>query len=204
VKSPATRTYVQRERARAAQANTERIMQAALELFVERPFDQITLGAVAERAGVGLQTVIRRIQTKDGLVRASGEWVATRIQESRGEPLAGDDPHAVAEAIARQYERWGALTDRTLRQEDASPALGEMAELGRMNHRAWIETTFAEHLDPLPAGARHALRARLVGVTGIELWQVLRRVEGLSVEQATTAVAELIAACLTTTHGRES
>jgi AcrR family transcriptional regulator len=204
VKSTATRTYVQRERARAAQANTERIMQAALELFIERPFDQITLGAVAERAGVGLQTVIRRVQTKDGLVRASGEWVTAQIVASRGAPPEGGDPRVVAEAVARQYERWGALTDRTLRQEDASPALGEMAEHGRRNHRAWIEATFAQHLDPLPAGERHALRARLVGVTGIELWQVLRRVEGLSVEQATRSVAELIAACLSITHGRES
>jgi AcrR family transcriptional regulator len=204
VKSTAARTYVQRERARAAQANTERIMQAALELFVERPFDQITLTSVAERAGVGLQTVIRRVGTKDGLVRAAGEWADPQVQESRGAPPPGDDPRAVAEAVAVQYERWGAITDRLLRQEDASPALAEMAELGRRNHRAWIETTFAEQLAPLGADERHALRARLVGVTGIELWQVLRSVEGLSADAATDAVADLVAACLSTPHGRES
>jgi len=204
VKSEATRTYVQRKRARAAQANTERIMQAALELFAERPFDQITLAAVADRAGVGLQTVIRRVGTKDGLVRAAGAWVDPQIQASRGAPPSGDDPAEVAAAVARQYERWGTLTDRTLRQEDASPALVEMAELGRRNHRAWIEATFARQLDSLDPDERHALRARLVGVTGVELWQVLRRVEGLSVAQAIAAVAELIAACLPTPHGRES
>ena len=44
----ATRTYVQRDRARAARENTERIYRAALDLFVERPLDQITLAAVAE------------------------------------------------------------------------------------------------------------------------------------------------------------
>ena len=204
MKSTATRTYVQRDRAKAAQANTERIMQAALDLFVERPFDQITLGAVAERAGVGLQTVIRRVGTKDGLVRAAGEWVDPQIQASRGAP-PDSDPRAVADAVARQYERWGALTDRMLRQEDASPALAEMAELGRTNHRAWIETTFHAELEGLGPDERHALRARLVGVTGIELWGVLRSVEGLSPEAAADAVADLIAACLTTTpHGRES
>jgi len=203
MKSAATRTYVQRDRAKAAQANTERIMQAAVDLFAERPFDQLTLGSVAERAGVGLQTVIRRVGTKDGLVRAAAAWVIPQIQELRGEPT-GDDPRAVAEAIATQYERWGALTDRMLRQEDASPALAEMAHLGRMNHRAWIEATFAGQLDVLGADERHALRARLVGVTGIELWQVLRSVEGLSPEQATDAVVDLIQACLTTTpHARE-
>jgi hypothetical protein len=79
-----------------------------------------------------------------------------------------------------------------------------MAELGRANHRALIETTFAGHLDALAPDARHALRARLVGVTGVELWQVLRVAEGLSPEAATDAVADLITACLTTPHGRES
>ena len=199
----ATRTYVQRERARAAEANTLRIYEAGLALFTERPFDQITLGAVADRAGVGLQTVIRRVGTKDGLVRAVGTWMVPQIREARGEPPA-EEPRAVAEAVARQYERWGPMMDRLLRQEDATPSLTEMAELGRANHRAWIESTFAGHLDGLAPDARHALRARLVGVTGVELWQVLRSVEGLSADAATDAVADLITACLTTPHGRES
>jgi AcrR family transcriptional regulator len=203
MKSEASRPYVQRDRAKAAHANTERILQAAVELFVERPFDQITLASVAERAGVGLQTVIRRVGTKDGLIRAAGAWTDPKIQESRGEPPAGG-PRPVAEAVAAQSERWGDLVARLLRQEDASPALAEMAELGRSNHRAWIEAVFAERLEGLEPERRHALRARLVGVTGIELWQVLRRVEGLSADGATDAVADLIAACLTTTHGRES
>ncbi len=203
MKSPPTRPYVQRDRARAAQANTERILRAALELFVERPIEQITLANVAERAGVGLQTVIRRVGTKDGLIRATAEWVDPQVQESRGAP-PGSDPWAVAEAVAAQYERWGAMTDRLLRQEDASPAIGELAQHGRINHRLWIEATFASELDGLTPEERHAMRARLVGVTGVELWQVLRHVEGLSAQQATQAVADLIAACLTTPHGRES
>ncbi len=41
--STAPRPYRQRRRAEAAEANTERILQAALDLFVERPWDQITL-----------------------------------------------------------------------------------------------------------------------------------------------------------------
>ena len=45
--STTPRPYRQRRRAEAAEANTERILQAALDLFVERPWDQITLAAVA-------------------------------------------------------------------------------------------------------------------------------------------------------------
>jgi AcrR family transcriptional regulator len=197
MKTDGPRAYVQRDRARAAAANTERILAAALELFAEQPFDHITLGQVAERAGVGVQTVIRRVGTKDGLVRAVNEWVLPQIGAARGEPVSSD-PATVAAAVARQYERWGALIDRSTRQEDVSPALAEGAEGGRRAHRAWIDAAFAAELRALSPAARRRLRAQLVAVCGVELWHVLRRDEGLSATAARAAVSELIAACLAT------
>jgi AcrR family transcriptional regulator len=173
----AHRPYRQRRRAAAAEANTERILQAALDLFEERPWDQITLAAIAERAGVGVQTVIRRFRTKDGVSRAVNAWLRPQIEATRGEP--GGDPAAVADALARHYERWGASTDRMLRQQDASPALAEAAAGGRAAHREWVDTI-----------------GRLIGICGIELWLVLRRDGGLSPEAARSAVADLIAATL--------
>src|SRR3954469_22688011 len=113
----ATRSYRQGRRAEAAQERTEAILAAAVELYAERPFDQITLADVAERAGVGLQTLIRRVQTKDGLVRAANEWTAERIGGARGEPDSSD-PAAVAAQLMRQYETWGAAIGRSLAQED--------------------------------------------------------------------------------------
>lgn len=176
------RPYRQQRRAAAAQANTERIRDAALELFVERPFDQITLAAVAERAGVGVQTVIRRAGTKDGLARSVREWIASQVEAARGEPTA--DPDAIAAALERQYERWGAVTDRTLRQEDTSPALAESARGGRAAHRAWLEAAFPD--------ASESTIAALIGVCGVELWLVLRRDGGLTAEQTRDTVAQLI------------
>ena len=191
----APRPYRQRRRAEAAEANTERILQAALDLFLERPWDQITLAAVAERAGVGVQTLIRRVGTKDGLSRAVNQWVAPQVAATRGEPASGD-PHEAAAALARHYERWGAAVERTLRQEDASPSLAEAAAAGRRAHREWLEAAFAEPLAARGAAARTNLLARLIGVCGVELWLVLRRDAGLSVADARAAVADLIAACL--------
>jgi AcrR family transcriptional regulator len=193
----AHRAYVQRDRARAAQANTERILEAALELFAEQPFDRITLAQVADRAGVGVQTVVRRVGTKDGLVRAVNGWVLPQVGAARGDPVSPDPEH-VAAAVARQYERWGALIDRTLRQEDVSPALAEGADGGRRAHREWIDAAFADELRALPPARRRRLRAQLVAVCGVELWHVLRRDEGLSAAAARAAVADLIAACLAT------
>jgi AcrR family transcriptional regulator len=191
----ATRPYRQRRRAAAAEANTERILQAGLDLFVERPWDQITLAAIAERAGVGLQTVIRRFGTKDGLSRAVNAWIEPQITATRGEPDGGD-PVAVAGALARHYERWGDSTDRMLRQEDVSPSLTEAAHAGRAAHREWVERVFAPQLAGLPEASRTDRLARLIGVTGVELWLVLRRQGGLSVDAAQRAIADLIAASL--------
>jgi AcrR family transcriptional regulator len=180
------RPYRQRQRAAQAQANTERIMEAALELYAERPFDQLTLASVAERAGVGVQTVIRRVQTKDGLVRAVREWIVPQVEAARGEPTP--DPDAIAAALQRQYERWGAVSDRTLRQEDTSPALADSARGGRAAHRAWLDAAF-------PTASPDVIAA-LIGVCGVELWLVLRRDGGLTAEQTRETVAHLIRSVL--------
>ena len=57
---------------------------------------------------------------------ASNAWTAARIGAARGEPDSSD-PDAVAAALQRQYERYGTLIDRTIRQEELSPALAEGA-----------------------------------------------------------------------------
>ena len=190
-----TRTYHQGARAAAAAERTERIRTATLELFLERPYDQITLASVAERAGVGLQTLIRRVGTKDGLIELVNEWIGPQVAANLGPPTSSD-PATVAAAFARHYDRWALLTDRTLRQTDTSPILAATAEGGRKAHRAWISAAFADRLERLPTDQRRRLRARLVGVCGVELWLVLTREEGLSPAEARDTVTDLIAAAL--------
>jgi AcrR family transcriptional regulator len=189
------RGYTQTARADAAEDKTRRIRQAALELFVELPYDQLTLHAVAERAGVGLQTVIRRTGGKDGLVAMVAEWAGPQVAALLGEPDS-DDPAVVAEAFARQYETWALVNERTYTQRDSSPALAAYAESGRRAHREWVRAAFAERLAQLPRSRRTRVLAQLVAVTGVELWLVLRRDEGLSRAAATEAVRDLVAACL--------
>src|SRR2546423_13690457 len=87
-----TRPYRQEQRAATVAANRERILQAALDLFAELPMEQITLAAVAERAGVGVQTVIRRFGGKDGLARGVNEWLPPQIAAPRGVPSRGGPP----------------------------------------------------------------------------------------------------------------
>ncbi|ONH25685.1 TetR/AcrR family transcriptional regulator [Pseudofrankia asymbiotica] len=196
----ATRPYRQRERAATAEATTQRILAVGLELFKDRPIDQITLAEVAERAGVGVQTVIRRVGTKDGLIAAVNAWVGPMIGAARGAPDTAD-PAEVAARAAHQYERWGDVIRRSLSQEDISPAVAATVTDGRQAHRAWVAQAFHNQLravlDAAGPAARDDLLGRLVAVTGAELWHVLRRDGGLAAAAAQAAVADLITACLT-------
>lgn len=188
------RTYRQSARADAAAERTERILQAALQLFIERPFDQITLPMVAEHAEVGLQTLIRRVGTKDGLVQAVHEWVVPQIIDDRGSPAA--DAPSVAAAMARFNERWGAAVLRTIQQQELSPSLAANAAGGRAAHAEWIAACFGDALAPLDPARRRRYTAQLAAVTSTELWMVLRRDHDLSVDDATRAVEDLIEATL--------
>lgn len=190
-----SRDYRQSARAAATSGNTERIMAATFELFIERPFDQITLAAVAERAGVGLQTVIRRVGTKDGLVAAVNEWLAPRIADGGLGPPGNPDPGHVAAAFRRHYDKWAAAIDRTMTQAGSSPALAANARNGRDAHRGWLATTFAAAL--AASAEPEVLRGRLVAVTGVEFWLVLTRHEGLTADQAEQTLQTLITAILT-------
>jgi AcrR family transcriptional regulator len=186
------RPYRQRARAQAANQRTERIMRAADELFREVPFEQLTLAAVAERAGVGLQTLIRRVGTKDGLVRAAMQHSAPHLQRFRGE-IPPPDPARVAAIVCEQYEQTGDAIDRMIRQEDSSPALKEAVTAGRAAHADWVASTFAGVLADQPVADRKGLRARLIAITGVELYLVIRRDCGLDPAQTRDAVTALLA-----------
>jgi AcrR family transcriptional regulator len=66
-------------RADAAEQTRQRILQAALELFLTRDPDEITLEAIAERAEITLQTVLRKFGSKDALFAAAAEHKSAEI-----------------------------------------------------------------------------------------------------------------------------
>jgi AcrR family transcriptional regulator len=191
------RAYRQDARARATAQNTQRVVDAALELFLERPFEQVTLKAVAERAGVGLQSVVRRVGTKDGLVEMVNEWIGPQVAATLGDPATVSGPADVADRFCAHYQRWGRLIERTLHQSDVSPAVAANAERGRVAHRDWVVAAFAEALVDVDPKARKRLTARLVAVTGVEVFQILRRDEGLSLADTRAALTDLVSGCLT-------
>lgn len=186
-----SRPYRMRARADAAAATAERILDAVEGLFFEDPAGEMTLAAIARRAGVSQQTVIRRFGGRDGAEAAARERALARIEAQRGEAAPGDLPGAVAVLVAH-YEQEGEAALRMLAQESRSPRLAEIVENGRRLHAAWCERVFAPALAPL-RGTRRARRlAQLIAVCDVHTWQLLRHDRRLSRRQTELALLEML------------
>jgi AcrR family transcriptional regulator len=187
-----TRPYVMTARAEAAQRTGERILDAATALFWEQPTDRPSLEAVAERAGVSVQTVIRRFGGRDGLFTAAAEREGARIIEHRRTAPVGDIPAAVRVLVAH-YEDVGAGVLRLLAAEASTPGLATAVERGRATHRDWCERVFAPWLATRQGSDRRRLLAQCVAICDVQTWHLLRHVEGLGRTETERALIELLA-----------
>ena len=114
-----TRPYRMRARAKAAAATGQKILDAAEAVFDERPIDEFTLAEVAERAGVTVQTVIRRFGSRKGLIAATLVHVGVKMGKDRSSPT--DDPRTEVDVLVDHYERFGDRILRLLRRGGSQP-----------------------------------------------------------------------------------
>ena len=77
--------YRMGSRAQAAAATGERILDAAVETFWELPTDKVSVDEVARRAGVSVQTVIRRFGGREGPMAAAAARESERVRRQREE-----------------------------------------------------------------------------------------------------------------------
>ena len=185
------RPYRMVARADAARATATRILEVALELFTDKPYEDVSLEEVAERAEVTKRTVLRRFGSKDDLFVRAMEHGGREEMRRRDAAPVGDIAGAVANVI-ESYEHWGANRLRLLAQEDRIPIVAENVEIGRRYHYAWVEHTFAQLLDPLRGTARKRRVAALVALTDVYTWKLLRRDLGLSRADTERTLSELI------------
>ncbi|MFL5893070.1 MAG: TetR/AcrR family transcriptional regulator [Solirubrobacterales bacterium] len=185
------RPYRMAARAEAAAATGERILDAAVEAFWEMPGEQMSLEEVARRAGVSVQTVIRRFGGRAGLMAAAGEREAARVSEQRGLAPVGDAPGAVR-ILVDHYEETGDRVLKMLAEEPRVPELRELADRGRELHRQWCARVFAPALNGLGGVDRQRRLAQLVAICDVYTWKLLRRDGGLSRRQTELAMVELL------------
>lgn len=186
-----TRRYTQGRRAATTEETGWRILDAARDLFVEAPFAQITFAQVADRAGVTVQTIIRRFGDKEGLFAAAAERAYANVASERdGAP--DDDLAGALANLADHYETTGDLALKLLAEEHASSFIERITNSGRAYHRDWCARVFASALHGLD-GADHVRRqAQLVAVCDVYTWKLLRRDAGLSRNQYILALSELL------------
>src|ERR1044072_7233490 len=110
-----TRKYTMGARAQSVEETRRRILQAAIALSGERPFAEMTLEVVADRAGVSVQTVLRQFGSREGLIAAGTETALAEIEDERRTP-PGDVPAAMR-ALSDHYERLGRTALLMLAQE---------------------------------------------------------------------------------------
>jgi AcrR family transcriptional regulator len=178
-------------RADSAAATGERILDAAVEVFWELPSDQVSLDEVARRAGVTVQTVIRRFGGRDGLFAAAAEREAERVRRQRDQAPVGDCRGAVR-VLLDHYEGLGDRVLRLLAEEARVPGLREVADRGRVLHREWCARVFGPALEGHARVERRRRLAQLVAICDVYTWKLLRRDAGLSRRQTELALVELL------------
>lgn len=185
------RPYRMVARAESAAATGERILDAAVEAFWSPPVGTVSLDEVARRAGVSVQTVIRRFGGRDGLFAAGAQRELERVRRQRDEAPAGDVAGAVR-VLVDHYESLGDRVLALLAEEQRTPALREFADTGRASHRDWCARVFASALERHTGSERRRRLAQLVAICDVYMWKLLRRDAGLSRRQTELALVELL------------
>jgi len=168
------------QRRDSVERTRERILAAAYDVWLDRPYDQVTLDAVAAVAGVSRQTVIRHFGSKDDLAVAVVEWQRP-IEEDARAAQPGDTATAVRRLVAR-YETMGDANVRLLELEGRVAPVDRLLTEARESHRGWIERTFAPWVDARRGARREELVLALYAATDVTVWKLLRR--DLSVSRA--------------------
>lgn len=187
----ARRSYRMGARAEAAESTRRRVMEAAVACCRERYYDEVSLQEIADRAGVTVQTVIRRFGSKDGLLAATSEYLAPSIQDPRDAVEPGD-LGAVVRTLMEHYEDMGDSVVRLQALEERIPAVADALRGAREWHRRWLARTFAASL-PEPGSPEYARKLALFAVAvDVNTWKVLRREQGLPAQDTARAMLDML------------
>ena len=183
------RPYRMTARAEAAAATAQRILESVIDLHSERFHDQITLEDIAARAGVTVQTVLRRFGSKEQLLDAAAAMVSEQVVRQRQQAPVGDVDGAV-DNLVTHYEERGRTVLRLLAQEERVTQFQPILEQGRHLHYDWVATTFRPFLDR--ACDRDRLHAQLIALLDVYVWKVLRLDLGLEPADVRTALIGMV------------
>ena len=193
-----TRRYTMTARAAAVAETRTRLMRATFELSHDHLLRDITLEAVAGRAGVSVQTLLRQFGSRDGLLEATVELARAEVREERQTPVG--DVEAAVRVVVDHYEVRGDLVLLLLAQESTDATVRSITDSGREVHRTWVREVFAPYLD-----ADDDTRLDLLVVaTDLFTWKLLRRDRGLARAATEARMRTLVAAVLAGPSSKEA
>jgi AcrR family transcriptional regulator len=191
------RRYRMTARQQAVDRTREQILEAAYRLWLERPYDEVTLDDIAEAAGVARQTVHRQFGSKDDLMVAVIDW--RRPQEDAASFVC--EPGDVESALRVQIDRYEVMGDalvRFLELEGRIEAIDHLLESGRAGHRAEIEHAFGPYLARRSTRQRERAVLALYAATDVMVWKLLRRDFARSREETEAIVRQMVEGVLRT------
>jgi AcrR family transcriptional regulator len=190
MKSVSRQTYTMSARADAMTATRERIVRAALTLALEQAYEDVTLTAIAQAAGVSHQTVLNHFESKEKVAAAAAEVLSRETLAARQKAVPGDYAAAVAILVA-EYERFGDANARWAMSSERLGSLTPLLDEARAGHQAWLERIFSDGLPKASAPRRRAIHA-LHAATDVYTWKLLRRDLRLSRHDAERIIADLV------------
>ena len=189
-----TRSYSMSSRADNVAATRERIITSAVELLMQRRFDDVTLAEIAQLAAVSHQTVLNHFESKEGVALAAAEVIAAATDAARGVP-PDDDPAAVIRLLVNDYERMGDINVQWVMDADRLGSLSSFLDRARRSHTEWLETAFAADLPDDPKARRIVLMA-VYAATDVYTWKLLRRDFGFSKAATERIILHLVLGAL--------
>jgi TetR/AcrR family transcriptional regulator, regulator of autoinduction and epiphytic fitness len=146
-----------------------------------------TAREIAAEAGVSLRSIYVHFDDVESLLVAAavrhGEYL---MSLARPVPTEGPIGHRVAALVANRrtlYEAGSGVRRAALVQEPFSPALQRALEAGRKAGRAEIDNVFAAEIAAVGASGDR-LRQALTLTLGSTSWDVMRRYQKLTADQA--------------------
>jgi len=186
---------------RARSVTSHRRIVAAMATLIEGGDPMPSAARVAEEAGVGLRTVFRHFDDMDTLYSEISATIAERVMPVVIAPYTGEDWRAnlrdLTQRRARVFETMLPFRLAANIKRYQSPFL--MAEYTRVVR---LERELVLRL--LPDGVR-ADRTRveaLIAMLSFQTWRALRRDQALTVEDAGSVLAHMVAALVATMPGR--
>jgi AcrR family transcriptional regulator len=185
-----SRQYVQGARAEAAEETGRRIVEAFIGRLLKAGLEVSPLEKIAADAGVTVQTVVRRFGGKEGVLAQTVQAFGDRVRATRAAPVG--DVEKIVQHLLADYEQTGDMVMRMLASEARYEPLRQFLNIGRGEHRKWVQQAFADVLEKREAGRRQRLTDQLVILTDVYTWQLLRRDMKRSVPETTATLVEMI------------